>query len=100
MYWLYWLVMLVSLIGEAAAAPPFMWRCADGSFAGDSLGYPCKPSEFVGKFWLSCLDGHSDCVTSETAFLGFDPKTDSPLRGHGYCYTSQPYTCSPDGKIP
>ena len=82
------------------------WTCANGT-----LSYKfCMPPEFKGKeWWKTCLPGRSDCVWSATAFLG--QSVDGPLsvrkltsnyaiRGSGYCYKEQPYTCSPDGKLP
>jgi len=98
--WLLAIGLLFSAM-PALASTVFTWRCADGSFSSEYVANPCTPPEFVGQFWLSCLPGHDDCTTSDTAFLGFDPQPlHGQLRGHGICYTSQPYTCWPTGKMP
>lgn len=98
--------VLLSLlvVSMTALADPFdrglgMWVCSDGS-KSNSFG-PCRPKEFVGNWWARCLAGRKDCTHSDTAFVGWS--LDAPhvvIRGPGYCYTQQPYTCSPDGKLP
>ena len=67
------------------------------------------PPEFRGvEWWNACLPNHPDCVWSATAFLGQNSDGMVALgkhwanyakRGPGYCYTSQPYTCSPSGQV-
>jgi hypothetical protein len=78
-----------------------LWMCPDGSKrTGAHGGIVCIPSELLGKdWWKECVAGRTDCVHSERAFLGWDEKY-LAKRGPGYCYTQQPYTCSPDGKLP
>jgi hypothetical protein len=100
--WYAWLTdALSSIIPEARAGDVFdpdqngLWYCTDGRLSNKD----CMPPEFRGKTWWSaCLPGRSDCVSSEKAFLGWDYK--GARRGRGFCYTTQPYTCAPDGKWP
>ena len=97
--------MLAKVISraEAAEAPndPFahdingFWYCPGGKLDNKV----CMPPEFIdSEWWKRCLPGRSDCVQSETAFIGYIRGI--PQRGYGYCYTLQPYTCAPDGKVP
>jgi hypothetical protein len=70
------------------------WVCPDGRAAVHGA---CIPPEFRGaEWWKACLPSRSDCVHSDTAFLGHD-QMGLAIRGPGYCYTGQPYTCSPLG---
>jgi hypothetical protein len=91
------------MIGSTALADdPFgghgggAWLCADGRRTTD---YPCRPNEINGNWWAVCIPGRTDCAHSDTAVIGWDPER-HVVRGPGYCYTLQPYTCSPDGKLP
>jgi hypothetical protein len=101
--------VIVALIGLllplTAAADPFdppqggKWVCPDGSISYVAGGR-CMPPELNGvQWWLSCLPQRDDCVRSDTALIGWDVMGRAQ-RGSGYCYTGQPYTCSPDGKLP
>jgi hypothetical protein len=94
-------------MAPSAHADPFeghwspRWYCPDGKLEG-SYWSGCWPKELgSGAWWKVCMPGRDDCVWSPTAYLGDD--TSLPpraIRGPGYCYTKQPYTCSPDGKVP
>lgn len=93
---------LSTLFVSPATAEPFdapylgYWKCSNGKFG---LTVECIPPEFRGvEWWKACIPGRSDCVHSDTAYIGFDPKWGRALRGSGFCYTGQPYTCAPNGK--
>ena len=75
-----------------------MWACPDGKLG---VHAECEPPELLGKsFWESCVPGRNDCVTSPSAFIGWDREDlNHAKRGRGFCYTEHPYTCSPDGKM-
>jgi hypothetical protein len=101
-------MVYLGLYGVAALADPFdppeagRWRCSDGTFTHGNGG-GCRPREFQGEWWLTCVPGRTDCIVSETSFMGWDitnPRGQWVQRGHGYCYTEQPFTCSPDGTLP
>jgi hypothetical protein len=77
-----------------------MWVCPDGT---KHISTPCQPPEFrAGEWWKACIPERTDCVHSDTAFIGWEQTPFGRLgqRGPGYCYTQQPYTCAPDGKWP
>ena len=97
------LAWITGLVVPSAKADPFdppydaMWLCSDGKHTG--MHEVCEPPELKDKeWWTSCVPNRSDCVESDTAFIGLGPH--NALRGHGYCYKEQPYTCSPAGKAP
>jgi hypothetical protein len=82
------------------------WICPDGK---QDLFSKCMPAEFKQNFldvsasrakpwWVVCLPGRFDCVPSNTAYIG--SKERRAVRGPGLCYTGQPFTCSPSGKLP
>jgi len=76
--------------------PPFggLWVCPDGHAAVRG----CMPPEFNGvQWWKACFANRTDCAYSDTAIVGWDFFA---KRGPGYCYTQQPYTCSPNGTWP
>lgn len=85
--------------------PPMLgaWICPEGQ-VNYTAQNGCKPQEFNRvAWWLSCVPERKDCIYSDTAFLGLtDGRYGYPhsIRGPGYCYTGQPYTCSPDGRLP
>jgi hypothetical protein len=91
--------------GEIAAIDYFNfppggeWVCPDGRRTTHDIR--CQPKELTGPFWEACVPGRTDCIQSDTAFLGWNligfPNV---RRGPGMCYKEQPYTCSPDGKLP
>lgn len=103
---MYFYVVAVWLVAMATAAmadpfdPPSAgtWICPDGHVSSIAAS-PCRPPEIAGKWWESCIPGRTDCVQSDTAVVGWDTYTRAK-RGPGYCYTQQPYTCSPNGKAP
>jgi len=77
------------------------WVCPNGE-VDEKIATSCKPPEFFASgWWLKCIPGRDDCVHTDTAFLGNETNPPWPAkRGSGFCYTKQPYTCSPDGKWP
>ena len=95
---------VADLVAPQAHADPFSppllgeWMCTNGKFDSHDT---CMPPEFKGQnWWAACLSGRTDCVHSDAAYLGRLDEKMSPVRGPGYCYTGQPFTCSPDGKVP
>ena len=104
------IMIVVALAAPVYAAdlfdPPYggYWRCPNGTFLYGPIAVACIPSEFKtgAPWWNACVAGRTDCVRSNTAYLGLDESQPLPhaKRGPGYCYTRQPYTCSPDGRLP
>lgn len=73
------------------------WVCPNGEIG---RAIHCFPPDFqgVGKWWEHCIPSRADCVHSETAVIGW--RDMRVMRGPGYCYSGQPYTCARDGKWP
>ena len=100
------LVAIMSAIAGEVFADPFdppmggAWICPDGHVRYVA-GNTCVPKEFNGvRWWESCIASRDDCMHSDRAVVGWSTIDTKTIRGSGYCYTQQPWTCSPDGKLP